>query len=185
MLIKGIGRCVTESGDKVAQSLLGILKTLAADQSKDLEERERNRRTMRGLVMLIKDRLEGVNALGVTLCGCLAEVLLQITFTEATNLKKEIEVKVPTEQGVKSANIPQWALEAFYMWKQGVGYAEIGKRLGVARQVVRYWVQRLNRLNPKFSEECKEPEAPQPEQQPTSASPDDSLWQLLHAKIKG
>jgi len=184
LLIKGVGRCVAESGDKVAQSLLGILKTLAADQSKDLEERERNRRTMRGLVMLIKDRLEGVNALGVTLCGCLAEVLLQLTFTEATAFK-EIEVKVPTEQGVKSANIPQWALEAFYMWKQGVGYAEIGKRLGVARQVVRYWVQRLNRLNPKFLEERKEPEAPQAERQPTSASPDDSLWRLLHAKIKG
>jgi hypothetical protein len=185
LLIKGVSRCVTESGDKVAQSLLGILKTLAADQSKDLEERERNRRTMRGLVMLIKDRLEGVNALGVTLCGCLAEVLLQITFTEATNLKKEIEVKVPTEQGVKPANIPQWALEAFYMWKHGVGYAEIGRQLGVARQVVRYWVQRLNRLNPKFWEEHKEPEAFQPEQQPTSASPEDSLWRLLHAKIKG
>ena len=184
LLIKGIGRCVTESGDKVAQSLLGILKTLAADQSKDLEERERNRRTMRGLVMLIKDRLEGVNALGVTLCGCLAEVLLQLTFTEATTFK-EIEVKVPTEQGVRSANIPQWALEAFYMWKQGVGYAEIGRRLGVARQIVRYWVQRLNRLNPKFSDEQKEPEAPQAEQQPSKASPDDSLWRLLHAKIKG
>jgi hypothetical protein len=185
LLIKGVSRCVTESGDKVAQSLLGILKTLAADQSKDLEEWERNRRTMRGLVMLIKDRLEGVNALGVTLCGCLAEVLLQITFTEATTFKKEIEVKVLAEQGVKSANIPQWVLEAFYMWKQGVGYAEIGKRLGVARQVVRYWVQRLNRLNPKFSEESKEPEALQPEQQPTSASPEDSLWRLLHAKTKG
>jgi hypothetical protein len=184
LLIKGVGQCVAESNDKISQSLLGILKTLAADQSKDPEERERNRRTMHGLVMLIKDRLEGVNALGVTLCGCLAEVLLQLTFTETTAFK-EIEVKVPTEQGVKSANIPQWALEAFYMWKQGVGYAEIGKRLGVSRQYVRYWVQRLNRLNPKFSEEQKEPEAPQTEQQSTVASPEDSLWRLLHAKIKG
>jgi hypothetical protein len=122
--------------------------------------------------------------LGVSLCGCLADVLLQLTFTEAKTFK-EIEVKVPTEQGIKPVNIPQWALEAFYMWKQGVRYSEIGKQLGVARQLVRYWVQRLNRLNPKFSEERKEPEAPQPEQQPTSASPDDSLWRLLQAKVKG
>jgi hypothetical protein len=193
LLIEAVSLCVAESRDKVSQSLLSTLKTMTANISSDPEERERDRQTMRGLVLLIKERLEKVNAVGATLCGCLAEVLLLLTLKDTTPFKK-IKVKVgeeevpadkcPIKVNGKEIVVPRWALEAFYMRMQGVKYSEICKRFGVTRQRAQYWVNRLKALKSQLWEETKVSET-QPTEQPSTPPPDETLWQMLKGKVKG
>jgi hypothetical protein len=196
LLIKAVSQCVAESQDKVSQSLLSVLKALTTNISPDPEERERDRRTMRGLVLLIKERLEGVNAVGTTLCGCLAETILLLTFKDTTPFKNVV-VKVPAGEGGKPTDrcpikvgdaeiiVPRWALQAFYLRLQGVKYSEISKQFNVSRQLAQYWVNRLKALNPTISEEPKVSEAPPPEKQSPSSLPDETIWHLLKGKVKG
>jgi hypothetical protein len=193
LLIEAVSQCVAESKDKVSQSLLSTLKEMTTNISSDPEERERDRRTMRGLVLLIKERLEKVNAIGATLCECLAEVLLLQTLKDTTpfkTIKVKVGEKVPADKCLvkvdgKEVTVPRWALEAFYMRMQGVKYSEISERFGVSRQLAQYWVNRLKALKPHLLEETEVSEAQPTEQQLPTPSPDEALWQLLKGKVKG
>jgi hypothetical protein len=153
---------------------------------------------MRGLVLLIKERLAGVNALGATLCGCLAETILLLTFKDTASSESGAvtapagkgKATVPTDRcKVKAGNmvieVPKWALQAFHLRQQGVKYSEIGKQFGVSRQLAQYWVRRLEALNLPISEEPKVLEAPPTEPQSPPSPPDETLWQLLKGKVKG
>jgi hypothetical protein len=194
LLIEAVSLCVAESQDKVSQSLLSTLRAMTVNTSSDPEERERDRQTMRGLVLLIKERLEKINAIGATLCGCLAEVLLLQTLKDTTPFKtvkvvvggEEVPAdKCPVKVEDKEIEVPKWALEAFYMWMHGIKYSEICKRFGVSRQRAQYWVNRLRALNPQLWEKAKAPETQSTEPQPPTPSPDEAIWQLLKGKVKG
>jgi hypothetical protein len=196
LLIKALSLCVVESKDKVAQTLLSTLKSLAVSLCGCPKGKERDLRTMRGLVLLIKERLEGIDALGVTLCDSLAEVLLQLILKGVVPTDGQpnhmVEGDAPAAQvvliGGKRVFVPEWAIQAHQLWKQGLSYAEIGKRLGVIRQNVRYWVTRLETLNSKFKGEPSEhpisPPTP-PTPNPTPPTPDETLWQLIEKRVKG
>jgi hypothetical protein len=196
LLLKALSLCVVESKDKVAQTLLSTLKSLVVSLCECPEGKERDLRTMRGLVLLIKERLEGIDALGVTLCDSLAEILLQLILKGVAPMGGQSNHVVEGEAlatqvvliGGRKVFVPEWALQAHQLWKQGLSYAEIGKRLGVIRQNVRYWVTRLETLNSKFRGEPNEhpvspPTTPTPN--PTPPTPDETLWQLIEKRVKG
>jgi hypothetical protein len=197
LLLKALSLCVTESKDKVALTLLSCLKSLVATLGENSEGNERDLRTMRGLVLLIKDRLEGVNALGVTLCNSLAEVFLQLTFKETTPATVEEQSDFKTESkatvisaGAKKVLVPNWAIQAYQLWKElGLNYAEIGRRVGQPRQNVAYWVKRLETLKSNTASTSNEPKPPDEQSQSTELNPSptstsDEIWQLLKDKVK-